>query len=201
MAADAYARLAETLERLADVVAPKELLEVLDVEDLSARTGIPRKDVILLIEGKQVERTSVTDRVRRRLVFLRKTRRRGDGRSYSMQDFAEIVGVTRQTMTSWSTTGVPSIEAADQIRRHFDLPAGFMTADEPEALNEVLLAKLHELEAQNTPLPMPPELRRLALRSPEVAAKTMQLVAAWAMEITSTTDTDAADGSSAKGQP
>ncbi|MFI9772239.1 XRE family transcriptional regulator [Streptomyces sp. NPDC052415] len=199
MAADAYARLADTLERLADVVAPNDLAEVLDIEDLSYRTGILRNDVIVLIKGEQVEQRSVTDRVRHRLAFLRTTRRREDGRGYSVQDFATLAGVTRQTMTSWCTTGIPSIEGADQIRRHFGLPAGFMTADEPEALNEALLTELHRLETQNGPLVMPPELRRLALRSPAVAEKTMQLIAAWAMEITSAADT-AGDEAQAKEQ-
>ncbi|OIJ94666.1 hypothetical protein BIV25_21530 [Streptomyces sp. MUSC 14] len=72
-----------------------------------------------------------------------------------------------------------------QLRRFFNLPAGFKTADEPEALNEALQPQLKEFEAQPDPLAqLPPELRRLALRSPDAAAKTISFMAAWAMEIT-----------------
>ncbi|OIJ93609.1 hypothetical protein [Streptomyces monashensis] len=202
MAADAYAQLADTLERLADVVAPKRLVDVLDIEDLSQRTGIPSETVVVLLEGGRVEETSVNDRVRQRLAFLRETRRRPDGRRYTLEELGKITGgVTRQTMQKWRDNGTPSIEAADLLRRYFDLPAGFMTADEPEALNEALQPQLRELGEQCDPFAqLPPELRRLALRSPDVAAKTISFMAAWAMEITESAVTNEA-GSPAEDSP
>ena len=172
VAADAYAQLADTLERLADVVAPKTLVDVLVIEDLSQHTGIPAETVVVLLEGGRV-----------------------DGRRYTLEELGKITGgVTRQTMQKWRDSGAPSIEAADLLRRFFDLPAGFMTADEPEALNEALQPQLRELGAQCDPFTqLPPELRRLALRSPDVAAKTISFMAAWAMEITEPAVTNEGD--------
>ncbi|MGW1143246.1 XRE family transcriptional regulator, partial [Streptomyces zhihengii] len=107
MAADTYAQLAETLERLTHATGRTgQLSDVLDVEDLSHQTGITSDVVAALLDGGHAPETSVTDRVRQRLEFLRASRLRDDGNRYSQGDLAKIAGVSRQTLAAWFDSGV-----------------------------------------------------------------------------------------------
>ncbi|MEV6532785.1 XRE family transcriptional regulator [Streptomyces sp. NPDC051639] len=189
MAADAYSPLAETLERLAHATGGQgRLSDALadSVADLSQRTAIPEEAVIRLLDGGRVDETSVTDRVRQRLEFLLKSRRREDGGRYTVVELASIAEVTRQSFSAWLESGTPSLKAADQLRRFFQLPAGFMTADEPEALNEALRPLLQELEGTSDPLaPLrTPGFLRLARRAPHMDPRRLQLLEEWAEMIT-----------------
>ncbi|MER7983517.1 helix-turn-helix domain-containing protein [Streptomyces sp. NPDC095817] len=187
MAADTYAQLAETLERLTHATEQTgRLSDVLDVEDLSHQTGITSDVVAALLDGGHAPETSVTDRVRQRLEFLRASRLRDDGNRYSQGDLAKIAGVSRQTLAAWFDSGVPNLESADRLRRFFGLSAGFLTADEPEALNDALQPKLQELEAQSDPLaPLrTPGFLRLARRAPHMSAKKLEALEQWAEAVT-----------------
>ncbi|MEW2573298.1 XRE family transcriptional regulator [Streptomyces sp. NPDC047070] len=184
-AADAYTRLAETLERLAHALGrPKRLADVLDLGDLSRRTGESERIVRTLLEGGRVE-TTVAVRVRQRLEFLRGTRRRADGNRYSQQDLGTIVKVSRQTMSEWLKTGVISLEGMDLLREHFDLPAGFLTAPEPEALDQALQDVLRDLEAASDPLAAlrTPAFYRLARRAPDMDPEKLKALEQWAVMI------------------
>lgn len=187
MAADAYAQLAGTLERVARAAGQSaRLADVLNVGDLSRRTAIPEEIVASLIEGKEAPDTALADRVRQRLDFVRESRRRPDGKRYSLDELAAIAGVTRQTMSEWRKSGMPSLESADRLRRFFGLPAGFLTADEPEALDAVLQPVLQELEAKSDPLAAlrTPGFYRLAQRAPHMSRRKLRALAEWAEMIT-----------------
>ncbi|MGW2705003.1 helix-turn-helix transcriptional regulator [Streptomyces sp. NPDC001340] len=184
-AADAYARLAGTLERIQHASGRSDLLNVLNTKDLSFETGIPDSVVRTLLAGDRVEAISVSDRVRQRLDFLRETRRRDDGKKYTLEEMAAAAGVTRQTMSEWRRKGMPSLESADRLRRFFSLPPGFFFADEPEALNEALQRHLQEFESRSDPLAQlrTPEILRLAARG-LLSPTGVQAMAQWAEAIT-----------------
>lgn len=184
---DAHASLAELLERLKELTGQAdELAEVLDVAALSYRAGIPTETVADLLAGRSVPETSLGDRVRQRLDFVRETRRRPDGKRYSLDELARIAGTSRQWLSEWRRSGLPSLEHADRIRRHFDLPAGFFTADEAEALHAALQPVLKDLEAKADPLaPLrTPGFYRLARRAPHMSPRKLQALAEWAEMIT-----------------
>jgi transcriptional regulator with XRE-family HTH domain len=184
---DAHASLAEIRERLEELTGrPGRLTEVLDVADLSYRTGIPASLVADLLAGGSAPETGLDERVRQRLDFVRETRRRPDGKRYSLDELARIAGTSRQWLSEWRRSGLPSLEHADRIRRHFDLPAGFFTADEAEALHAALQPVLQDLEAKADPLaPLrTPGFYRLARRAPHMSPRKLQALAEWAEMIT-----------------
>ncbi|GGS77770.1 helix-turn-helix transcriptional regulator [Streptomyces cinerochromogenes] len=182
---DAYARLAGTLERLHHAVGPGALTDVLNTRDLSFETGIPQAVVEDLLAGGRAREVSVAERVRQRLDLLRETRRREDGKKYTLEEIAAAAGVTRQTMSEWRRKGLPSLESADRLRRFFSLPPGFFFADEPEALNEALQRHLQRLESQSDPLAelRTPEILRLAARG-LLSPSGVRAMAQWAEGIT-----------------
>ncbi len=184
---DTHGSLAGIRERLEELTGrPGRLAEVLDVADLSYRTGIPAELVADLLSGGTAPETSLSERVRQRLDFVRETRRRPDGKRYSLDELARIAGTSRQWLSEWRRSGLPSLEHADRIRRHFDLPAGFFTADEAEALHAALQPVLQDLEAKADPLaPLrTPGFYRLARRAPHMSPRKLQALAEWAEMIT-----------------
>ncbi|MFE8012393.1 XRE family transcriptional regulator [Streptomyces antibioticus] len=183
----AHGSLAAARERLEELTDGRgRLAEALDVGDLSYRTGIPAGTVAALLAGEDVPETALGARVRQRLDFVRETRRRPDGKRYSLDELARIAGTSRQWLSEWRTHGLPSLEHADRIRRHFDLPAGFFTADDAEALHAALQPVLRELEAKSDPLaPLrTPGFYRLARRAPHMSPRKLQALAEWAEMVT-----------------
>ncbi|KMS87834.1 helix-turn-helix transcriptional regulator [Streptomyces flaveolus] len=177
---DAYASLADVLDRLGELTGrPGRLPEALDVVGLSHRTGIPVGVVVDLLSGGRAPETGLAERVRQRLDFIRETRRRPDGKRYSLDELARIAGTSRQWLSEWRKSGMPSLEHADRLRRFFGLPAGFFTADEPEALHEALQPVLQSLEAEADPLLRLREsgLVRLAARAPQMNARQLATLA------------------------
>ena len=177
---DAYTSLAEVLARIGELTGrPGRLPEVVDVADLSHRTGIPVGTVVELLGGGRAPEAGLAQRVRQRLDFIRETRRRPDGKRYSLDELARIAGTSRQWLSEWRKSGLPSLEHTDRLRRFFGLPAGFFTADEPEALHEALQPVLQGLEAEADPLLRLREsgLVRLAARAPQMNARQLATLA------------------------
>ncbi|MFI2199766.1 XRE family transcriptional regulator [Streptomyces sp. NPDC020192] len=177
---DAYTSLAEVLARLGELTGrPGRLPEALDVADLSHRTGIPVGIVVELLGGGRAPEDCLAQRVRQRLDFIRETRRRPDGKRYSLDELARIAGTSRQWLSEWRKSGMPGLEHTDRLRRFFGLPAGFFTADEPEALHEALQPVLQGLEAEADPLLRLREsgLVRLAARAPQMNARQLATLA------------------------
>ncbi|WP_369228543.1 helix-turn-helix transcriptional regulator (plasmid) [Streptomyces sp. R39] len=192
---DPYARLAGSLERIRRAAGTSDLARVLRAEDLSSETGIPAEVVQRLLTGGRAEETSVADRVRQRLDFLRTTRLRDDGKPYSQDQLADVAGVTRQTFGDWLKKGMPSLESADRLRRFFNLPPGFFFADDAEALNEALQPHLRNLESSSDPLASlrTPEILRLAARG-MLSADGVQAMARWAESVTRPQTDQGSDG-------
>ncbi|MEU4032856.1 XRE family transcriptional regulator [Streptomyces collinus] len=177
---DAYAPLADVLDRLGELTGrPGRLPEALDVAGLSHRTGIPVGVVVELLAGGRAPEACLSQRVRQRLDFIRETRRRADGKRYSLDELARIAGTSRQWLSEWRKSGMPGLEHTDRLRRFFGLPAGFFTADEQEALYEALQPVLQSLEAQADPLLRLREsgLVRLAARAPQMNARQLATLA------------------------
>ncbi|OII63585.1 transcriptional regulator [Streptomyces sp. CC53] len=150
---DAHAPLADVLARISELTGrPGRLTDVLDVGDLSYRTGVPVDVVADLLAGRPAPEVPLADRVRQRLEFVRETRRRPDGKRYSLDEMAKVAGVSRQSLTEWHRSSLPKLEHADRLRRFFGLPAGFLTADEAEALCHALQPVVQDLEARVDPL-------------------------------------------------
>ncbi|MGW7541038.1 XRE family transcriptional regulator [Streptomyces sp. NPDC054770] len=177
---DTHAPLTVVLQRLGELTGrPGRLPEVLDVADLSYRTGIPVAVVAELLAGGAAPETGLAERVRQRLDFIRENRRRPDGKRYSLGELAAIAGTSRQWLSEWRKSGLPSLEHTDRLRRFFGLPAGFFTADEPEALYEALQPVLQSLEARADPLSRLRDsgLVRLAARAPQMNARQLATLA------------------------
>ncbi|MEW1771859.1 XRE family transcriptional regulator [Streptomyces sp. NPDC086777] len=177
---DARAPLTGVLERLGELTGrPGRLCEVLDVADLSYRTGIPVGVVAELLAGGAAPEAGLAERVRQRLDFIRENRRRPDGKRYSLGELAAIAGTSRQWLSEWRKSGLPSLEHTDRLRRFFGLPPGFFTADEPEALYEALQPVLQGLQAQADPLSSLREngLVRLAARAPQMNPRQLATLA------------------------
>jgi len=177
---DAYAPLADVLDRLGELTGrPGRLPEALDVAGLSHRTGIPVGVVVELLSGGRAPEACLSQRVRQRLDFIRETRRRADGKRYSLDELARIAGTSRQWLSEWRKSGMPGLEHTDRLRRFFGLPAGFFTADEQEALYEALQPVLQSLEAEADPLLRLREsgLVRLAARAPQMNARQLATLA------------------------
>jgi transcriptional regulator with XRE-family HTH domain len=185
------APLAGVLARLGELTGRSgRLSEVLDVADLSHRTGIPVGTVAELLAGGTAPEAGLAERVRQRLDFIRENRRRPDGKRYSLGELAAIAGTGRQWLSEWRKSGMPGLEHTDRLRRFFGLPPGIFTADEPEALYEALQPVLQGLEAQADPLSRLREsgLVRLAARAPQMNARQLTTLADLAeMLITSET--------------
>jgi transcriptional regulator with XRE-family HTH domain len=180
LVSDAHAPLTGVLERLGELTGrPGRLAEVLDVADLSYRTGIPVGVVAELLAGGAAPETGLAERVRQRLDFIRENRRRPDGKRYSLGELAAIAGTSRQWLSEWRKSGLPSLEHTDRLRRFFGLPPGFFTADEPEALYEALQPVLQGLEARADPLSRLREsgLVRLAARAPQMNPRQLATLA------------------------
>jgi transcriptional regulator with XRE-family HTH domain len=180
LVSDAHAPLTGVLERLGELTGrPGRLPEVLDVADLSYRTGIPVGVVAELLAGGAAPEAELAERVRQRLDFIRENRRRPDGKRYSLGELATIAGTSRQWLSEWRKSGLPSLEHTDRLRRFFGLPPGFFTADEPEALYEALQPVLQGLEAQADPLSRLREsgLVRLAARAPQMNPRQLATLA------------------------
>ncbi|MFE7077350.1 hypothetical protein ACFU96_45445 [Streptomyces sp. NPDC057620] len=144
--------LAETVRRIAQAMTcdVSELGGLLDVEDLSKRSGVVPVDIIALLAGLPVPTAPLSERLAQRLIFVRHTHRHTNGEEYTIGELADAAGMSRQGLTKWRDGQVvPGMERVESLRLHFQLPPGFFTATPEEALNAVLqqeLKKLRRLE-------------------------------------------------------
>ncbi|MEV8037846.1 helix-turn-helix transcriptional regulator [Streptomyces sp. NPDC086182] len=152
---DGYeSRLGATLRRIAAAngFQIEDLSDILDIKDLAHCSGVPQEDVRALLEGRNVEDTDLPTRIRQRLHFVRDTHPRPDGKPYTLSELADIAGTSRQWLSEWwNGRGMPNMEHAENLRRHFDLPAGYLTATPQEALNASLQRVLQDAEVTVDP--------------------------------------------------
>ncbi|WP_159662004.1 helix-turn-helix domain-containing protein [Streptomyces mexicanus] len=133
--------------------------EVFDIGRLSVARGVPEPVVRALLSGRPAGEPDVQARFLQRLDLLRRTRLKPNGRRYTQQEIADGAGMSRQQAGALiNGDRRPTMEHCDAIQRFFRVHAGFLTAEDPEALAGALQRTEQEL------------LQRLADREREAAA-------------------------------
>ncbi|MER5433623.1 helix-turn-helix transcriptional regulator [Streptomyces sp. NPDC002588] len=129
--------------------------EVFDTGRLSVASGVPESVVKALLGGRPAGEPDVQARFLQRLDLLRRTRLKANGRKYTQQEIADGAGMSRQQAGALiNGDRRPTMEHCDAIQRFFRVHAGFLTAEDPEALagalqhtEQELLQKLAAREA------------------------------------------------------
>ena len=84
-----------------------------------------------------------------RFGLLRSTRRKPNGRPHTQQEIADGAGMSRQQAGALiNGDRRPTMEHCDAIQRFFGVHAGFLTADDTDALGGALLRTEQELLQQ-----------------------------------------------------
>ncbi|MBQ1097417.1 helix-turn-helix transcriptional regulator [Streptomyces sp. b94] len=123
--------------------------EVFDVGRLSAASGVPESVVGALLSGRPAGERDVQARFVQRLDLLRRTRLKPNGRKYTQQEIADGAGMSRQQAGALiNGDRRPTMEHCDAIQRFFRVHAGFLTAEDPEALAGALQHTEQELLQQ-----------------------------------------------------
>ncbi|MEU1475230.1 helix-turn-helix transcriptional regulator [Streptomyces sp. NPDC005760] len=132
---------------------------VFDTGRLSVASGVPEPVVKALLSGRPAGEPDVQARFLQRLDLLRRTRLKPNGRKYTQQEIADGAGMSRQQAGALiNGDRRPTMEHCDAIQRFFRVHAGFLTAEDPEALAGALQHTEQEL------------LHKLAGREREAAA-------------------------------
>ncbi|MFI8164755.1 helix-turn-helix domain-containing protein [Streptomyces sp. NPDC085931] len=133
--------------------------EVFDTARLSVASGVPEQVVKALLSGRPAGEPDVQARFLQRLDLLRRTRLKPNGRRYTQQEIADGAGMSRQQAGALiNGDRRPTMEHCDALQRFFRVHAGFLTAEDPEALVSALQHTEQEL------------LQKLADREREAAA-------------------------------
>lgn len=133
--------------------------EVFDIARLSVESGVPEPVVKALLTGAPAGEPDLQARFLQRLDLLRRTRLKPNGRKYTQQEIADGAGMSRQQAGALiNGDRRPTMEHCDAIQRFFGVHAGFLTAEDPEALANTLQRSEQEL------------LQQLADREREAAA-------------------------------
>ncbi|MFF4761492.1 helix-turn-helix domain-containing protein [Streptomyces sp. NPDC001292] len=120
--------------------------EVFDVGRLSSACGVPEPVVRTLLGGRCAGEPDVQARFLQRLDLLRRTRLKPNGRRYTQQEIADGAGMSRQQAGALiNGDRRPTMEHCDAIQRFFRVHAGFLTAEDPEALAGTLQHTEQEL--------------------------------------------------------
>jgi transcriptional regulator with XRE-family HTH domain len=143
--------------------------EVFDVRRLSAASGVPEVVVRSLLNGRTAGEPDLQARFLQRLDLLRRTRLKPNGRRYTQQEIADGAGMSRQQAGALiNGDRRPTMEHCDAIQRFFRVHAGFLTAEDPEALagalqrtEQDLLQRLADRERGSDPAAAPDQLERL----------------------------------------
>jgi transcriptional regulator with XRE-family HTH domain len=113
--------------------------EVFATVRLSVASGVPEPVVKALLSGRPAGEPDVQARFLQRLDLLRRTRLKPNGRKYTQQEIADGAGMSRQQAGALiNGDRRPTMEHCDAIQRFFRVHAGFLTAEDPEALTVAL---------------------------------------------------------------
>ncbi|GAA3210168.1 helix-turn-helix domain-containing protein [Streptomyces sp. XM83C] len=120
--------------------------EVFDTARLSVACGVPEPVVKALLSGAPAGEPDVQARFLQRLDLLRRTRLKPNGRRYTQQEIADGAGMSRQQAGALiNGDRRPTMEHCDALQRFFRVHAGFLTAEDPEALAGALQRTEQEL--------------------------------------------------------
>ncbi|MFI1395428.1 helix-turn-helix domain-containing protein [Streptomyces sp. NPDC020681] len=132
--AASVARVAELAERLGLSHG-----EIFDVHQLSDASGVPAEVVAALLAGRPAGEPDLQARFLQRFDLLRRTRLKENGRRYTQQEIADGAGMSRQQAGALiNGDRRPTMEHCDAIQRFFKVHAGFLTAEDADALNGAL---------------------------------------------------------------
>ncbi|MET7441347.1 helix-turn-helix domain-containing protein [Streptomyces sp. NPDC004082] len=123
--------------------------EIFDVRRLSAESGVSEPVVKALLSGRPAGEPDLQTRFLQRFDLLRRTRLKPNGRKYTQQEIADGAGMSRQQAGALiNGDRRPTMEHCDAIQRFFRVHAGFLTAEDPEALASALQRCEQELLQQ-----------------------------------------------------
>jgi transcriptional regulator with XRE-family HTH domain len=113
--------------------------EVFDARKLSEASGVPADVVRALLDGHPAGEPDLQARFLQRFDLLRRTRLKPNGRRYTQQEIADGAGMSRQQAGALiNGDRRPTMEHCDAIQRFFKVHAGFLTADDADALDGAL---------------------------------------------------------------
>ncbi|MEW1640545.1 MULTISPECIES: helix-turn-helix transcriptional regulator [unclassified Streptomyces] len=120
--------------------------EVFHIGRISVACGVPESVVRALLSGRPAGEPDVQARFLQRLGLLRRTRLKPNGRRYTQQEIADGAGMSRQQAGALiNGDRRPTMEHCDALQRFFRVHAGFLTAEDPEALAGALQRTEQEL--------------------------------------------------------
>lgn len=113
--------------------------EDLDLEGISYQTAIPVDRVRSLLAGAETEPEDLHDTFKQRLIFLRETRLKPDGKRYTLDEIATGTGVSHGQI-GYLLNGErrPGFTVLASLEQFFDVSPGFFTATERQALSRAL---------------------------------------------------------------
>ncbi|MFC7306529.1 helix-turn-helix domain-containing protein [Streptomyces monticola] len=134
--------------------------EAFHLPRLSAESGVPVAVIKDLLEGRPAGEPDLQARFLQRFALLRKTRLKPDGRRFTQQEIADGARMSRQQAGALiNGDRRPTMEHCAAIQRFFQVHAGFLTAEDADALAGALQRIEQELQ-----------LRRSEEAEPEPAA-------------------------------
>ena len=123
--------------------------QVFDIQRLSADSGVSESVVKALLGGRPAGEPDLQTRFLQRFDLLRRTRLKSNGRRYTQQEIADGAGMSRQQAGALiNGDRRPTMEHCDAIQRFFGVRAGFLTAEDAEALADTLQRREQELLQQ-----------------------------------------------------
>ncbi|MEU2855990.1 helix-turn-helix transcriptional regulator [Streptomyces syringium] len=141
--------------------------DIIDFDKISHETGISVDRVHELLDGVDADLESdLNENFRQRLVFLRETRRKPDGKRYTLDDIGRGAGISHgQVGFLLKGQRMPGLAGVAKLEKFFAVQPGFFTATDRQALHRALqpireqLIHLALLKGQG--------INRLAMRSGE----------------------------------
>ena len=133
--------LAASVARVAELAIKLGLShgDVFDVHQLSDASGVPADVVSDLLDGRPAGEPDLQARFLQRFDLLRRTRLKPNGRRYTQQEIADGAGMSRQQAGALiNGDRRPTMEHCDAIQRFFGVHAGFLSAEDADALNGAL---------------------------------------------------------------
>ncbi|MDG4861520.1 helix-turn-helix transcriptional regulator [Streptomyces sp. T-3] len=140
--------LAATVGRVAELAGKLGLSreEVFGLQQLSAQSGVLPHVVKALLEGRPAGEPDLQARFLQRFDLLRRTRLKPNGRRYTQQEIADGAGMSRQQAGALiHGDRRPTMEHCAAIQRFFQVHAGFLTAEDSDALAGALQRTEQEL--------------------------------------------------------
>ncbi|MBT1184347.1 hypothetical protein HET69_10020 [Streptomyces sp. CJ_13] len=143
--------LAVTLAQIRALAEERQLTaaEMLDVQDLAARTGVPPEVVAGLLRGEDAAEAAPGETARQRAAFLCACSRDAAGHPYRAADIAEAIGAAPRVITdlvAGRAGNQPSEAELLRIAAFFGRGPGFLTDTPAQAVSRALQPVLRSLD-------------------------------------------------------